>query len=61
LGRAVFQKDDFCSCIVIVIVLKIRPAIAPDVDTIWNIFQQTVATGDTYAFDPHISREAALA
>ena len=41
--------------------LKIRPAIAPDADAIWNIFQQIVATGDTYAFDPHISREAALA
>jgi ribosomal protein S18 acetylase RimI-like enzyme len=41
--------------------LHIRPAAKPDHDAIWNIFHEVVATGDTYAFDPAISREGALA
>jgi len=41
--------------------LKIRPAAETDCDAIWNIFHAVVASGDTYAFDPHISREDALA
>ncbi len=32
-----------------------------DEDGIWEIFHAVVARGDTYAFDPNISREAALA
>jgi L-amino acid N-acyltransferase YncA len=41
--------------------LTIRPAIDADRDTIWNIFHEVVATGDTYVFDPSTSREEALA
>jgi len=41
--------------------MKIRPATDADRDAIWNIFHEVVATGDTYALDPNISREAALA
>lgn len=41
--------------------MKIRPAIKTDRDAIWNIFHEVVAAGDTYALDPHISREEALA
>ena len=32
-----------------------------DRDAIWNIFHEVVATGDTYAFDPGMSREEARA
>jgi len=42
-------------------VLNIRAAIEPDRDAIWEIFHAVVASGDTYAFDPRISRENALA
>jgi L-amino acid N-acyltransferase YncA len=42
-------------------VLKIRPAISTDRDVIWKIFQDVVAAGDTYVFDPDTSREEALA
>jgi len=42
-------------------VLDIRPARETDRDAIWNIFHAIVAPGDTYAFDPRISREDALA
>jgi L-amino acid N-acyltransferase YncA len=42
-------------------VLKIRPATEADRDAIWNIFHETIATGDTYAFDPQMSRADALA
>jgi L-amino acid N-acyltransferase YncA len=42
-------------------VLKIRPATEADRDSIWNIFHEIVAAGDTYAFDPTMSREGALA
>ena len=41
--------------------LNIRLATKSDRDAIWNIFHEVVATGDTYAFDPQISREDALA
>jgi L-amino acid N-acyltransferase YncA len=41
--------------------LNIRPAAQADRDAIWNIFHDIVATGDTYAFDPGMSREEALA
>jgi L-amino acid N-acyltransferase YncA len=41
--------------------MKIRPATDSDRDAIWNIFHEVVAAGDTYALDPNISREDALA
>jgi L-amino acid N-acyltransferase YncA len=41
--------------------MKIRPATERDRDAIWNIFHEVVATGDTYALDPQMSREDALA
>jgi L-amino acid N-acyltransferase YncA len=43
------------------LVLNIRPAIDKDRDAIWKIFHEVVAAGDTYAIDPNISREEALA
>lgn len=42
-------------------IVTIRPAAEPDRDAIWEIFRAVVAAGDTYAFDPDISREGALA
>ena len=41
--------------------MKIRAASEADRDAVWNIFHETVAAGDTYAFDPKMSREEALA
>ena len=41
--------------------LNIRLATKADRDAIWEIFHAVVASGDTYAFDPRISRENALA
>ncbi len=41
--------------------MKIRAATESDHDAVWNIFQEIVAAGDTYAFDPKMSREEALA
>jgi L-amino acid N-acyltransferase YncA len=41
--------------------VKIRAATEADRDAIWNIFHEVVAAGDTYALDPNISREDALA
>jgi L-amino acid N-acyltransferase YncA len=41
--------------------MKIRPATAADRDAIWRIFHQVVAARDTYALDPDMSREDALA
>jgi ribosomal protein S18 acetylase RimI-like enzyme len=41
--------------------MRIRAATDADRDTIWNIFHEVVAPGDTYAFDPAISRSDALA
>src|SRR6266852_2070800 len=41
--------------------LKIRPASQSDRDAIWEIFHDVVSAGDTYPFDPQMSREDALA
>jgi L-amino acid N-acyltransferase YncA len=41
--------------------LNIRPAKDSDHDTIWNIFHEVVAAGDTYPFDTKMSREDGLA
>lgn len=42
-------------------VLEIRRATEADRDAIWNIFHAVITPGDTYAFDPQMSREEALA
>jgi L-amino acid N-acyltransferase YncA len=42
-------------------VLHIRPATKKDRDGIWEIFHAVIAPADTYAFDPEMSREDALA
>jgi L-amino acid N-acyltransferase YncA len=41
--------------------MKIRAATEADHDAIWNIFHEIIAAGDTYAFDPQMPREEALA
>jgi len=41
--------------------MEIRAATEADRDAIWNSFHEIVAAGDTYAFDPRMSREDALA
>jgi ribosomal protein S18 acetylase RimI-like enzyme len=41
--------------------LQIRTAKNEDRDAIWAIFLQIVERGDTYAFDPAISKQEALA
>jgi L-amino acid N-acyltransferase YncA len=41
--------------------MEIRTATSADRDAIWNIFNEIVAAGDTYAFDPNMSRAEALA
>ena len=41
--------------------IEIRTATETDRDAIWNIIHETNAAGDTYAFDPKMSREEALA
>src|SRR5437867_4950356 len=41
--------------------MEIRPAIDADHDAIWNIFHKIIAAGDTYAFNPQMAREEALA
>jgi GNAT superfamily N-acetyltransferase len=41
--------------------VNIRSAVEQDRDAIWNIFHEVVAAGDTYAFDPQMSHEDALA
>ena len=41
--------------------MEIRSATNADRDAIWNIFHEIVAAGDTYAFDPDMSRADALA
>jgi L-amino acid N-acyltransferase YncA len=40
--------------------ILIRPAIEADSDTIWEIFHPIAARGDTYVFDPTISKDEAL-
>jgi L-amino acid N-acyltransferase YncA len=42
-------------------VLNIREATDADRDAIWKIFQEVVASGDTYPIDPGVSRADALA
>jgi L-amino acid N-acyltransferase YncA len=42
-------------------VLDIRPATDSDRDTIWEIFHEVIAAGDTYPIDPEMSREDAFA
>lgn len=39
----------------------VRRAVAADTERIWEIFHTVVASGDTYAYAPTISREEALA
>jgi L-amino acid N-acyltransferase YncA len=41
--------------------LRIRRATGKDRGAIWRIFHAVVSRGDTYAFDPDISRQQALA
>src|SRR5437667_6703648 len=41
--------------------IGIRAATNADRDAVWSIFREIVAAGDTYAFDPKMSREEALA
>jgi len=41
--------------------MQIRPALNADQDAIWTIFHEIVAEGDTYAFDPQMPHEEALA
>ena len=41
--------------------LKVRPATEADRDPVWDIFHAIVTAGDTYAFDPKMSRDEALA
>ncbi|MGG7644689.1 N-acetyltransferase family protein [Rhodovulum sp. YNF3179] len=41
--------------------LSIRPATAADADRTWSILEPVLRAGDTYAVDPGLSRDAALA
>jgi ribosomal protein S18 acetylase RimI-like enzyme len=41
--------------------IKIRSATTKDHDAIWKIFHEIISAGDTYALDPKMSREEALA
>jgi L-amino acid N-acyltransferase YncA len=41
-------------------VVEIRLATEADRDAIWEIFHDVIAPGDTYAFDPQMSRQDAL-
>ena len=41
--------------------IEIRPATTADHDAIWKIFHEIVSAGDTYALDPKMSRDEALA
>ena len=41
--------------------IKIRPATDADHDAIWKIFHEIISAGDTYALDPRMSRDEALA
>jgi L-amino acid N-acyltransferase YncA len=41
--------------------MKVSVATEADRDAIWSIFHEIVAPGDTYALDPRMSREDALA
>src|SRR5262249_36502110 len=53
---------DTCDCIYSRLsMMRIRAATEADRDAAWNIFHEIIASGDTYAFDPQMSREEALA
>ena len=41
--------------------LAIRPAAAADAGALWSLLEPVFRAGDTYAIEPDISREAALA
>jgi L-amino acid N-acyltransferase YncA len=41
--------------------MQIRPAMNADHDAIWNVFHEILVAGDTYAFDPQMPRQEALA
>src|SRR5690349_18691719 len=41
--------------------INLRPATRSDDNAIWEIFHAVIATGDSYPFDPQMSREDALA
>src|SRR5439155_21873745 len=41
--------------------MQIRPAIDADRDAIWKIFHEIISAGETYALDPKMSRQEALA
>ena len=41
--------------------MNLRQANKADEDAIWDIFHAVIAPGDTYVFDPEMSREEALA
>jgi ribosomal protein S18 acetylase RimI-like enzyme len=41
--------------------INLRHATRADDDAIWDIFHTVIAPGDTYTFDPQMSREDALA
>ena len=41
--------------------VEIRLATETDRDAIWEIFHDVIAPGDTYAFDPQMSRQDAVA
>jgi len=41
--------------------MNLRQANKADEDAIWDIFHAVIAPGDTYVFDPAMSREEALA
>jgi L-amino acid N-acyltransferase YncA len=43
------------------LMLNIRPATESDCDAIWEMFREVISAGETYPFDPEMSREAALA
>lgn len=48
-------------CGVYVTRVEIRPAASKDHDAIWGLLEPVFRAGDTYAIDPDISRDAALA
>ena len=44
-----------------IMTMEIRAATNADREAIWKIFHEIILPGDTYAFDPQMSREGALA
>ena len=41
--------------------LRVREAHAADFDSVWPMFHEVVAAGDTYSYDPDTTREEAFA